>query len=151
MPLRRAAHSVYDCQYHLVWTPKRRRPVLGGTVGKRLSELFVEIGETYDIWILEMHIADDHVHLYCGFPPRLSISGVVMRLKSLSARALFREFPDLRQRMWSGKLWEEGYFVRTVGEGVTSDMVRRYIKRHGDDAPIAEGDEDADATGSLAL
>ncbi len=108
MSLRRAAHSVYDCQYHLVWTPKRRRPVLSGAVGERLSVLFVEIAEAYDIEIEELHVAEDHVHLYCSFPPRLSISAVVTRLKSLSARTLFSEFPDLRKRMWNGKLWEEG-------------------------------------------
>jgi len=92
MPLRRASHCVYcvyDCQYHLVWTPKRRRSVLGGAVGQRLEELFREIGEEYDIWIEEMHVADDaddHVHLYCAFPPRLSVTQVVTRFKSLSAR-----------------------------------------------------------------
>ena len=138
MSLRRAAHSVYECQYHLVWTPKRRRPVLAGAVGERLSKLFVEIGEAYDIEIEELHVAEDHVHLYCSFPPRLSISAAVMRLKSLSARALFAEFPALKQRMWGNKLWEEGYFVRTVGDAVTGDIVKRYIARHRDNAPVAD-------------
>ena len=141
MPLRRAAHSVYDCQSHLVWTPKRRRPLLAGAVGPRLGELFVEIGEAYDIVIEELHVAEDHVHLLCSFPPRLSISAAVTRLKSLSARALLSEFPHLKRQAWgSGKLWEEGYFVRTVGEALTGDTVRRYIQRHRDEAPVDEPD-----------
>lgn len=141
MPLRRAAHAVYDCQYHLVWTPKRRRAVLEGAVGRRLAELFMEIGEAYDIDIEEMHVAVDHVHLLCCFPPRLSISQVVTRLKSLSARTLFREFPHLPQRLWGGSLWEEGYFVRTVGESLTGQVIRRYIQGHRAQDPAFEAEE----------
>lgn len=133
MPLRRAAHSVYDCHYHLVWTPKRRRAVLSGEIRERLGELFVQIAEAYDIGIEEMHVAEDHVHLFVWFPPRLSISQVVMYLKSLSARKLFSEYPELRRRMWNGALWEDGFFVRTVGEGVEAEVVRRYIRRHEDE------------------
>jgi putative transposase len=141
MPFRHAAHSVYDCQYHLVWTPKRRRPVLLGLVGKRLTALFIEIGESYDIDILELHVAPDHVHIYCSFPPRLSISQAVTRLKSLSARTLFREFPDLRRRMISGELWEGGYFARTAGDSLTGDIIRRYIRNHRDEQPAEEPDD----------
>src|SRR5579871_3546343 len=130
MPLRRASHAVYDCQYHLVWTPKRRRAVLVGAVAQRLAALFREIGEAHDIDLIEMHVAEDHVHLYCSFPPRLSISTAVTRLKSISALQLFKEFPALRRQLYGGALWEGGYFVRTVGDSVTDAIVRRYIQRH---------------------
>lgn len=149
MPLRRAAHSVYDCQYHLVWTPKRRRPLLQGAVASRLGELFVEIGEAYDIEIEALPVAADHVHLLCSFPPRLSISQAVTRLKSLSARALFKEFPDLRRRLYGGELWEGGYFVRTVGESLSAATIRRYIEHH--QANTAEVDKDEQDNGQLGL
>ena len=132
MPLHHAAHAVYDCQYHLVWTPKRRRPILSGAVAERLNVLLVEIGLAHDVEISEWHVAEDHVHIFCHFPPRYSISTVVSRLKSLSAKALFREFPVLRQRMWGGELWEDGYFARTVGEDLKSESIVRYIQSHRD-------------------
>ena len=149
MSLRRAAHAVYDCQYHLVWTPKRRRALLQGAVGSRLGELFVQIGEAYDIEIETLHVASDHVHLLCSFPPRLSISQAVTRLKSLSARALFGEFPDLRRRLFGGELWEGGYFVRTVGESLTGATIRRYIERH--QAHEAAEDQDEQGVEQLDL
>lgn len=130
MAIRRGAHYVYDCSYHLVWTPKRRRPILVGKVASRLGEIFVERGLEYDIHVELVHIGEDHVHLYVSFAPPLSISRVVNILKSLSAIQVFREFPEVRLRMTGGKLWEEGYFVRTVGSGVDESMVRRYIGRH---------------------
>ena len=141
MPLRRAAHAVYDCQYHLVWTPKRRRAILHGPVGTRLSELFVQIGQAYDIEIETLHVASDHVHLLCWFPPRLSISQAVTRLKSLSARGLFREFPDLGRRLYGGELWEGGYFVRTVGESLSGATIRGYIERHPADNTTEDQDD----------
>lgn len=30
--------------------------------------------------------------------------------------------------MWSGKIWSEGYFVRSVGDKVTDEVIRKYIK-----------------------
>ena len=52
------------------------------------------------------------------------------RFKSLSARAIFREFPRIKRRLWGGELWEDSYVVRTVGDKVTAEVIRRYIQQH---------------------
>ena len=95
-----------------------------------MQELFADIAEQYDITIEEMEVSPDHVHIFCSFPPRYSIAQVVTRFKSLSARALFREFPRIKRRLWGGELWEDGYFARTVGDKVTAEVIRRYIQQH---------------------
>ena len=97
--------------------------------------LLPELGLAYDIEIAELAIALDHVHLYCSFPPRMAISEAVGKLKSLSARAVFREIPQVKRQLWGGAFWEDGYFARTVGDKVAADMIRRYIKRHDDLPP----------------
>ena len=130
MVLRRTPHAVYDTLYHLVWSPKYRRDVLQGEVQQRVQDLFADIAEQYDISIEEMEVSPDHVHLFCSFPPRYAIAHVVTRFKSLSARAILREFPRLKRRLWGGELWEDGYVVRTVGDRVTADVIRRYIQQH---------------------
>ncbi len=89
-----------------------------------------DIAEQYDITIEEMEVSPDHVHIFCSFPPRYSIAQVVTRFKSLSARAIFREFPRIKRRLWGGELWEDGYFARTVGDKVTAEVIRRYIQQH---------------------
>ena len=136
MTLRRTSHAVYDTQYHLVWCPKYRKSILHGQIGRRVAELFAEIAFAYDITIDRLHVGADHVHILCSFPPRYSIVQVVTRLKSLSARAVFREFPQIKSQLWGGALWEGSYFARTVGDQVTSAIIERYIARH------EEGDED---------
>ena len=130
MVWRRAAHSAYDTAYHLVWSPKYRKGLLTGALAKRVEELFREIGEAYDVTIEEMEVSVDHVHIFCLFPPRYAISQVVGRLKSLSARAVFKEFPWVKRKLWGGELWEDGYFARTVGDKVTAEVIRQYIRRH---------------------
>ena len=130
MVWRRAAHTAYDTAYHLVWSPKYRKGLLTGELAKRVEELFREIGEAHDITIEEMEVSVDHVHIFCSFPPRYAISDVVGRLKGLSARAVFKEFAWVRRRLWGGELWEDGYFARTVGDKVTAEVIRQYIRRH---------------------
>jgi len=115
MALKRTSHTVYDTQYHLVWTPKYRKCILRGDIRVRVCELFEEISANHDIEIDTMEVAEDHVHLFVSFPPRSSISQVVGKLKSISASVLFREFPELKRELWGGQFWEDGYFVRTVG------------------------------------
>ena len=130
MVWRRSAHAAYDTAYHLVWSPKYRKRILEGALAARVEEMFREIGEAYDITIDELEVSRDHVHIFCSFPPRRSISEVVSMLKSLSARAVFREFPQVKRKLWGGELSEDGYFARTVGDKVTAVIVRKYIQRH---------------------
>lgn len=130
MVWRRAAHSAYDTAYHLVWSPKYRKGLLMGELAKRVEELFREIAQAHDVTIEELEVSVDHVHIFCSFPPRYSISQVVGQLKSESARTVFREFPWVKRQLWGGELWEDGYFARTVGDKVTADVIRQYIRRH---------------------
>jgi len=33
--------------------------------------------------------------------------------------------------MWGAKLWEQGFFARSVGDETTSEMIKRYIEKQG--------------------
>lgn len=54
--------------------------------------------------------------------------------KSLSARTIFGEYAQLRRQLWGGEFWEDGYFVRTVGDRITAEVIKRYIQSHRDDS-----------------
>lgn len=51
-------------------------------------------------------------------------------LKSGSAKAVFKEFPEVKRKLWAGEFWSDGYFVRTVGDRVTTEIIKRYIEYH---------------------
>lgn len=127
-PLRRTKHAVYDLKYHFVWIPKYRKLLLGGATAQRLKEIFEGIAERYEFEIDTMEVMEDHVHLFLVVPPRYVPSEVVNILKSISAKMLFKEFPAIKEQLWGGELWNDGYFVRSVGDQVTAEVIRRYIK-----------------------
>ena len=130
MTWRASSHAKYDCKYHLIWCPKRRRGLGDAELRAYVAEAFRAVAEEFGFWIEELAVEEDHVHLFLEFPPRYAIARVVGILKSISASRAFRHFPGLRARYWSGELWEDGYAVRTVGDRVTADLIRRYIRRH---------------------
>ena len=128
MGTKASAHAVYDLKYHFVWAPKYRKAILKGEVGEAAKELFRQVAEAYGMEIDTMEVSEDHVHLFLGAPPRYSPARIVQILKSISARELFSRFSWLRQKLWGGELWEDGYFVRSVGDAVTAEVIRRYIR-----------------------
>jgi putative transposase len=101
---------------------------LGGEVRGYLKEIFEQIAEEYDFRIMTMEIMVDHVHILVEAPPSYSPSHLVQVLKSISARELYQKFPKMKQQMWSGKIWNEGYFVRSIGDKVTADVIKKYIR-----------------------
>ena len=70
----------------------------------------------------------DHVHLFVSAPPKVCIPEMVRVFKCVSAQLLFREFPEIKEQLWGGHLWSEGYAVRTAGI-VTSAKIEEYINK----------------------
>jgi len=117
-------HATYNINYHLVWCPKFRRPVLDGAVGARLAELLPEHIRELDGEVLDLVVMPDHVHLFASFPPTLAISQIMHRLKGATSHQLRKEFPHLRSRLPS--LWTRSYYVGTAGH-VSAAAIKRYI------------------------
>ena len=132
MVTKRASHCVYDTKYHLVWAPKYRKWILQGAIRQRVKELFQQIAEYHGFEIEESEIDKDHVHIFISFPPKYSIAKVVAILKAVSSREIREEFPKVKKQLWGGEFWEDGYFVRTVGDKVTSEVIKKYIRFHQD-------------------
>lgn len=116
---------VYKNQFHVVFCPKYRRPVLVDGVDVRLKEILLEKAAELDVKILSMEIMPDHVHLFISFDPRLMLHKIIKILKGSSARILREEFPSLKSRLPS--MWTRSYFSCSVGH-IGEAAVRRYIE-----------------------
>jgi putative transposase len=136
MGIRRTKHAVYDLKYHLVWIPKYRKHIFDKEVSDYIKGIFTKIAEEYEFRIDTMEVMEDHVHVFVEVPPRYSPARVVQIMKSISAREVFGKFPDLKNQLWAGELWNDGYFVRSLGDEVTADIIRKYIEYqvHEDDS-----------------
>ena len=126
MDTKRTRHAAYQINYHLVWCPKFRRPVLEGEVGKRLGELIPPIVEENGGEVLDLTVMPDHVHPFVSFPPTIAINQIMFRVKGSTSHQLRKEFPELNSRLPS--LWTRSYYAGTAGH-VSVETIQRYIER----------------------
>jgi len=120
------SHSKWDCKYHLVFIPQRRRKILFGHVRKNLGGIFHELARYKGCRILEGHIMTDHVHMCIEIPPKYAVSSIVGYLKGKSAILIARQFSG-KERNFNGEhFWARGYSVSTVGFEV--NKIRKYIR-----------------------
>jgi putative transposase len=142
MNYRRAAHTVYQLQYHFVFTTKYRKPALRCETGVRVRDLIREICRTHDIEIMKGHVRPDHVHLMLSVPPHLAPSRVMQAVKGKTSHHLLQDSRTLRREFWGRHLWTRGYFVCTMGN-VTDEVIAKYIELqdvegHDDDFKVTE-------------
>jgi len=120
------AHTRWDCKYHVVFVPKKRKKLIYGTLRVHLGETFHQLAKQKGVKIVEGHLMPDHIHMCISVPPKFSVSNVVGYLKGKSAIAIARQFKG-KQRNFNGEhFWARGYFVSTVG--LDEGMVREYIR-----------------------
>ena len=76
-------------------------------------------------------VSKDHIHLHISYPPQLSISDIVKRLKGRSSRMLVQEYPELRRRYFGGHFWGINYGCWAVGN-ITDELLNQYLNHHKD-------------------
>jgi len=86
-----------------------------------------EASEVNRWWIEELSIEPDHIHMLIQFPPDVSLSKVVQRLKGGTSRMIRLEFPELKEFLWGDSFWADGYFAETVGIQ-DDEMIKKYIR-----------------------
>ena len=120
------SHTRWDCKYHIVFIPKKRKKQIYGAIRKHLGEILHELAKRKGITIEEGHLMPDHLHMCISIPPKYAVSNVVGYLKGKSAISIARKFQG-RQKNFTGEhFWERGYFVSTVG--LDEEMVIEYIR-----------------------
>jgi len=120
------AHSKWDCKYHIVFIPKRRKKEIYGHIRKNLGELFHKLAPQKESEIVEGVLKPDHVHICLSIPPKLSVSNVVGFIKGKSAIAIARNIMGKRRNFTGENFWARGYYVSTVG--LDEAIVREYIR-----------------------
>ena len=131
-------HTVSRLTAHIVWVTKYRYQVLRGDIQIRCRDLIRQICELEDVTILKGVVSKDHIHLHVEYPPKLSMSDLVKRLKGRTSRRLQEEYPDLQKRYWGRHFWAIGYGVWSTGN-ITDEMVQEYLEHHR--APEDKGED----------
>lgn len=119
----RDEHRVHLLLLHLVWTPKRRKPVLVGDVAKDCREIMARKCEEKGWIIRELAIQPDHIHLFVQVWPDNSASEVVKECKGLTSFELRKKHKHLLKLP---SMWTRSYFAASVGN-VSADTIKKYI------------------------
>ena len=120
------SHSRWDCKYHVVFVPKRRRKALFGSIRQKLGGVFHELARQKECRIVQGHMLADHVHMCIEIPPKYAVASIVGFLKGKSAITIAREFAGKERNFTGEHFWARGYAVSTVGFNL--EQVKAYIR-----------------------
>lgn len=124
MEYTRDEHRVHLIVYHLIWCPKRRKPVLKGNVASACETIIRDRCETMGWNIINLAIQSDHIHLFVRAFPSTSAAEIVRELKGVTSHQLRKGFPELLKLP---SLWTRSYFASTAGN-VSQETIARYIE-----------------------
>ena len=116
-------HTYTNLAYHVVFSTKKRRRLIGPDLRPRLTQFVGGIIRQREGKLLAMNGAEDHTHLLAVLVPKRAVSDQVRDIKALSSGWIHDTFDNLKDFSW-----QEGYSAFSVGKS-NLDSVRRYIDR----------------------
>ncbi len=117
--------------YHLVCPVKYRRKVFTKEVEDTLKVVCLEISHRYEMHFVEIGSDEDHVHFLIQSVPMMRPKTMVQTTKSITAKEIFKLHPEVKQKLWGGQFWTDGYYINTVGVHGNEEAIREYVKNQG--------------------
>ena len=100
-------------------------------VDQVIKNICLEMEKRYQINFLEIGTDEDHAHFLVQSVSTYSVTKIVTTVKSITARGVFRECPEVKKELWGGEFWTDGYFARTVSKHGDENMISNYVKNQG--------------------
>jgi len=91
----------------------------------------LEISKRYEIEFIEIGTDGDHTHFLIQSVPKYSPTQIIQIVKSITAREVFKQAPEVKKKLWGGEFWTDGYYVSTVGQHGSEDTIRAYVQNQG--------------------
>ncbi|MCC6677341.1 MAG: IS200/IS605 family transposase [Phycisphaerales bacterium] len=107
--------------YHLVFSTRRREPLISAELEERLHPFLGGIARDLGCTALAINGTSDHVHLLLRYPSDLSHADLARHIKARSSKWMHATIPAL-----GAFNWQEGYGGFTVSRSAV-DQVRAYI------------------------
>ena len=120
------SHTVWECKYHVVFVPKRRRKVLYGQLGQEVGSILGKLCRYKGIEVIEGKVCGDHVHACLAIPPKYSVSNIMGYLKGKSTMIIMEKHGGFGKNFRGQQFWARGYYVNTVG--LNEARVKKYIQ-----------------------
>ena len=125
------SHNKNLLLYHFVCPAKYRREVFTKEVESSLKDICQGIGMRYEIYTHEIVTDENHVHFLIQSVPTYSPTTIITTVKSITAKKIFKAHPEVKKKLWGGKFWTSGYYVNTVGQYGSFEMIQKYVQNQG--------------------
>jgi len=105
--------------------------VFSEEVDRKLKDVCLEIEDRYEIKFIEIGTERDHVHFLVQSVPMYSPSKIVQTIKSITAKKIFEQCPEVKKVLWGGEFWTKGYYIGTTGKHGDEELIGNYVKNQG--------------------
>ena len=120
------SHTRWNCQYHIVFTPKYRRKAIYRKLRRDIGVYLRRLCDYKGVEIIEAQACPDHIHMLVKIPPKISVSSFMGYLKGKSSLMIFEEHANLKYNYGNRHFWAEGYYLSNVG--LNKNTIKRYIQ-----------------------
>ena len=125
-------HSKYYLKVHLIFVCKYRKKLLINNFDNIVKNIILEISYRSNFIIDILETDEDHIHMLISYPPKLSVTSIVRKLKQETTIYLWKNYPKfLSKHFWKEHtFWSDGYFACSIGEA-NPETIKRYIENQG--------------------
>src|SRR3989344_2055805 len=132
MEVEHACHCTYRIRFHMVFVVKYRKQMLLEKVPlEYFKKIMQGIGERYWFEFEAIGVEEDHFHVVLGAAPRYSPSRVMQIIKSITAKKIFEDFPELKDFLWGENFWTAGGHIDSVSEFGGLERIKKYVCEQG--------------------
>ena len=85
---------------------------------------------------MEIGTDRNQVHFLIQSVPKLSPTQIITIVKSITALEIFKKHPEVKQPLWGGEFWSDGYFVNTVSKFGDENTITKYVKTQGQEKEL---------------
>lgn len=131
-------HNVSEPYYHIQLTIKYRKSLFIEKTEGIILETIKGFKERFNIEASHIGFDRNHVHLLCRFLPKYSGGQVIRLIKMITAKAIFKQAPEVKKELWGGEFWSDGYYFATVSGKGDKRIIEKYIEKQGRPKDIAQ-------------
>ena len=59
-------------------------------------------------------------------------------IKSISAKRVFKEVPEIKKELWGGEFWTDGYYIATISGKGNKEVIEKNIRNQGREKDIEQ-------------
>ena len=122
-------HCVFNLKFHLVLVTAYRRDAINRAILHDMEMTIRRICQMAGGSVTEFSGEVDHIHALIEVNPSITPSKLVNIIKTSTSCMIRRDhWHSIKHKLWGKRFWSRSYCLISVGDGATTDIIKRYIQ-----------------------